>query len=91
MYDAGLGRWYCIDPLAEKYNSYSSYSYVLNNPLKFVDPDGKDVELVIGKPYTKNGKEHPYGHVAIRVHGEGYNYVFDFGRYVTLRSSAYCI
>lgn len=81
-YDPVLARWHVIDNLAEKYSFISPYSYVLNNPLIFIDPDGQDIEIVIGKPYTDSqGKEHPYGHMAIRVHGEGYNYVFDFGRY----------
>ena len=45
------GRWqYSIipsftsmDPLCEKYYSVSPYVYCLNNPLKYVDPDGKQV------------------------------------------------
>jgi len=81
FYDAQLGRWHVLDNLADKYSFISPYAYVLNNPLIFIDPDGQDVEIVIGKPYTKNGKEHPYGHTAIRVHGKGYDYVYDFGRY----------
>ncbi|MCT4688499.1 RHS repeat domain-containing protein, partial [Vallitalea sp.] len=38
--DVSLGRWMCLDPLAEDYTSYSSYNYCLNNPLKFIDPNG---------------------------------------------------
>ena len=32
-----------IDPLCEKYYWISPYAYVANNPLKFVDPDGRDI------------------------------------------------
>ena len=42
-YDAALGRWFGVDPLAEKYNSTSEYGYCLNNPVKYIDPYGKDV------------------------------------------------
>jgi len=45
------GRWQysiipsftSLDPLCEKYYSVSPYVYCLNNPLKYVDPDGKQV------------------------------------------------
>ena len=43
--NAAVGRWWAVDPLAEKWNMVSSYSYVINNPLKFIDPDGKDLIL----------------------------------------------
>ena len=39
-YDAALGRWFVVDPLAEKYYSTSPYTYCLNNPVKYVDPTG---------------------------------------------------
>ncbi|BES61850.1 M91 family zinc metallopeptidase [Dysgonomonas capnocytophagoides] len=32
-----------IDPLCEKYYWISPYAYVANNPLKYIDPDGRDI------------------------------------------------
>lgn len=77
-------KWQSTDPLASKYPSHSPYNFVTNNPINAIDPDGRDVELIIGKPYTDaNGEEHPYGHMALRVYNKelGYDMVFDFGRY----------
>jgi RHS repeat-associated protein len=39
-YDAALGRWWSVDLMAEKFPFSSSYSYVINNPLALIDPDG---------------------------------------------------
>ena len=41
-YDAALGRWTIMDPLAEKYYDISPYAYCGNNPINYFDPDGRD-------------------------------------------------
>ncbi len=41
-YDAALGRWHAVDPLAEKYYSISPYVYCNNNPINIIDLDGRD-------------------------------------------------
>jgi RHS repeat-associated protein len=40
MLETEFGRWFVIDPLAEEKPWMSPYAYCLNNPLKFVDPNG---------------------------------------------------
>lgn len=37
-----FARFLTIDPHAEKYYSWSPYAYVGNNPMRFIDPDGRD-------------------------------------------------
>ena len=45
-YDHVLGRWMNVDPLAEKNFSTSTYVYVVNNPLIYIDPDGMDKYII---------------------------------------------
>ena len=36
--------WYGVDPLAEKYPNVNGYCYTMDNPIKYLDPNGKQSE-----------------------------------------------
>lgn len=64
-YYPAIGRFTSVDPLAEKYYSVSPYVYCLNNPVKYIDPDGTSTWVmqnsdgtyrVVGGDYTDNDK-----------------------------------
>ena len=60
-YDPRLGRWLSLDQHFSKYPNMSSYSFTANNPIVFIDIDGKDYEYSVtiqrdkksGKPIKK--------------------------------------
>ena len=47
-----MTMWLNVDPMADKYPSISPYAYCAWNPVKLVDPDGREV----GNYYTEDGK-----------------------------------
>ena len=80
-YDDGIGRFTSIDPLWEKYYSWSPYHYCRNNPVSFVDGNGMFIE-------DENGR------AKIFVDEDGYQYLkYDDGKilYIGNGSATNCI
>ena len=49
------GRWISPDPLSEEYPDWSPYAFTVNNPIRYVDPDGREpIDPRTGKPISLN-------------------------------------
>ncbi len=49
MLDSATPTWTTPDPLAEKYPSISPYAHCAGNPVRFIDPDGRDYNVVVNQ------------------------------------------
>ena len=65
MYDVQVGRWEQIDPLVGNYVDWSPYNYVYNNPIKNIDPDGKEIWI-----YYEEEKRNKKGEIIYKKNGE---------------------
>lgn len=75
-----------IDPHCEKYYSISPYAYCMNNPVKYIDPNGKDAVLVVFPDYkisTPIGKMGNLGHAGVLLinNKTGLTKYYEYGRY----------
>lgn len=52
MYDAGIGRWWSVDPLGEEYAHLSPYNYCSNIPNLLVDPTGSYLTHYVDENYN---------------------------------------
>ena len=63
-YDSDLsGLFLSVDPMADKYPSISPYAYCAWNPVKLVDPDGREIDI---SALEKKNKKGEYVHKQLR-------------------------
>jgi hypothetical protein len=48
FYHPDLSIWLNVDPLSDKYPNLTLYAYCENNPVKFVDPNGRMTAVASG-------------------------------------------
>ena len=54
-YDPSTALWFGVDPLQHKYPEVSPYVYCAGNPVKYVDPDGRE-KLIFFAPSESNNR-----------------------------------
>lgn len=58
-----MTMWLSVDPMSDKYPSISPYAYCAWNPVKLVDPDGREVVILVsGKANNLGSLSHELFH-----------------------------
>ncbi len=82
-FDSWCARWTTPDPMQRKYPGLSPYNYGMDNPIRFIDPNGDTTSVITSGPTiqnTTNGSPTANslaGHTAIRRDGKVYSFEGD--------------
>ena len=83
-YDPRISMFYGVDPHAENYLPVSPYAYVANNPILFIDPDGRDIYIY----YDDQRYKYKNGNIYQNVDGRWQQYRTEEGSYIaTIQNS----
>jgi hypothetical protein len=84
--NAHAGRWITQDPMEVQehmerdphpFLDLNPYTFVLNNPVNYIDPDGLLTAVIIGGQASRPGETpNPFGHASIGFTGNG---IYSFG------------
>ena len=79
IYSPEIGKFLSVDPLVDLMPSWSPYAFVFNNPINFIDPDGR-----IPYPITIRAFA-PFNYFGYGFHGDGKNRGFTTSSTATAR------